>query len=441
MGKSFNPQALCEFARYYGFHYDRIDPAALMEDVLAEMERGLRGPQSSLPMIPSYISPAAGIAPGKSIIALDAGGNNLRCALLNSDKDGKLIMGESLGTPLPGANGPVSAEVFFDRIAALIIPLMEKAGNNIEGIGFCFPYPMEITKEADGILLHFGNVEAPQVIGRAIGAGIRDALEKQNIKVPERIVLINDTVASLLSVHCQIGKAEEAGPMISFILTDGFNTAYPEKHIPKIGFNSPDRPQIVVCESGNFDHRYSGFLDREFDSATNNPGEWKLEKAVSGIYLGPLTFHIIKRALQDGLFSFDKAEEFLSWPAMQTKDLNSFMREPLSQSSSVGKLFGKNERAAIAGFLFLASIVTERGAMLAAATLAAAIDKAGAGFDPLVPARAAVEGSIYINYWGMKRALDSYLHFLLNKYRPRSYILVTPNEQAPLLGAAVAALS
>ena len=53
----------------------------------------------------------------------------------------------------------------------------------------------------------------------------------------------------------------EEGPMVGFILGTGFNTAYPEKHIPKIGFDSPENPQIVVCESGNFSHRYSGELD------------------------------------------------------------------------------------------------------------------------------------------------------------------------------------
>ena len=51
MSKTFDPFALSEFARYYGFHYDSIDPAGLVEDLLAEMERGLRGQASSLPLL------------------------------------------------------------------------------------------------------------------------------------------------------------------------------------------------------------------------------------------------------------------------------------------------------------------------------------------------------------------------------------------------------
>jgi hexokinase len=38
----------------------------------------------------------------------------------------------------------------------------------------------------------------------------------------------------------------EAGPVVGFILGTGINTAYPEKCIPKIGYDSAENPQIVV---------------------------------------------------------------------------------------------------------------------------------------------------------------------------------------------------
>jgi hexokinase len=43
-------------------------------------------------------------------------------------------------------------------------------------------------------------------------------------------------------------------------------------------------------------------------------------------------------------------------------------------------------------------------------------------------------------YKGMRKALDSYLHIMLNSGKPRSYVMA-PVEQASLFGAAVAALS
>jgi hexokinase len=43
-------------------------------------------------------------------------------------------------------------------------------------------------------------------------------------------------------------------------------------------------------------------------------------------------------------------------------------------------------------------------------------------------------------YKGMRAALESWLHIMLNKGKPRSYV-IAPVEQASLFGAAVAALS
>jgi hexokinase len=249
-----------------------------------------------------------------------------------------------------------------------------------------------------------------------------------------------------MSAHGGLRRGEdrygvEAGPMVGFILGTGFNTAYPEKRIPKIGFDAPANPQIVVCESGNFAHRYMGFLDKEYDSTTKNPGTYSLEKACSGAYIGPLTFHIIKQALNDGLFTFRRADEFIASSAsLLTRDLNEFMHEPLTGTGPIGGLFAKDEMDALASFAYLTSIVTERGALFSAAVLAATILRTNASYEPFSPVRVAVEGTTYLVYKGMRRSLESYLHQMLFKEKPRPYV-VYPVEQASLFGAAVAALT
>ena len=457
MGKNFKPEALTEFARYYGFHYDRIDPYGLVDDVLVQMEEGLKGKISCLPMIPAYISPVSKITPGKTVIALDAGGTNLRSALVNFDEKGKALILDSLKAPMPGSNSHVNKEEFFEEIASLTKPHLEKAKNDnleIEGIGFCFSYPMDITEKADGILRMFTKeVDAPEVIGSVIGESLKAALEVGGIKAPEKIILLNDTAATLLSglaempIHGGQRRVEdpyamEAGPMLGFILGTGFNTAYPETCIPKIDFFSPEHPQIVVCESGNFAHRYMGILDKEFDQSTKNPGTYFLEKAASGAYLGPLTHIVIKQALDEGLFTFAKADEFISWPVLHTKDVNQFMHEPLSPGV-VADLFDRSEMEAKSSFMYLTSIVTERAALLSAGVLAAAMEKACKNYhslDPLIPVRVAVEGTTYAIYKGMRRALEAHLHLMFTRRNPRSYALVQV-EQASLMGAAVAALA
>ena len=449
MSSSFDPNVLSDFARYYGFHYDRVDPRGLVQDVLIDMERGLRGQSSSLPMIPAYISPVSQVPSGKSVIALDAGGTNLRAALVRFDERGKAVAEKTEKVPMPGTRGRVSEEQFFDQIAELAAPLIENTPR-VEGIGFTFSYPMEITENADGVLMAFSKeVDAPEVIGKAIGQGLREALGRRNVKAPARIALLNDTVATLLSglaVIPTLGDLEgpdrygmAGGPGVGFILGTGFNIAYPETAIPKIGFASETAPQVVVCESGTFDHRYRGFLDKEYDGTTKNPGVYTLEKATSGAYLGPLTWHILKQAVKDGVVRFRKAGEFLSLPGIQTKDLNAFMYAPLSGEGPIGGLFEPDERDALSSFVYLISIVTQRAGILSAAMVAAAVERIG-WRDPFAPARIAVEGTTYMRYKGMRKTLEAYLHTILTGKTPRQYI-IAPVEQASLFGAAVAALS
>jgi hexokinase len=452
MGSSFHPEELADFARHHGFHYDMIDPVQLERDVAADIDRGLRGENSSLPMIPTYLIPGNRAPAGKTVIALDAGGTNLRAARVRFDENGKAIAEGTQKTPMPGTRGRLSAGQFFDAIADVTEPLLADqgpAGGEVQGIGFCFSYPMEITREADGILMAFSKeVDAPEVIGKAIGAGLRDALARRKLKVPEKTVLLNDTAATLLcgTVDIPVDDHEgplpsgAGGPVIGFILGTGFNTAYPEKNIPKIGFRSETAPQIVVCETGNFAPRYLGYLDREYDGLTKKPGSYTQEKATAGAYLGPLNLHILKQAVRDGVLSFKRSGELLDLPALETRELNGFLRAPLSGESPLCQLFDRDETDALASALYLSSIITERAALLSAAVLAATVERMDAGCDPFAPVRIAVEGTTYMRYRGMRKALEAYLHTMLVSRKPRSCI-IAPVEQASLFGAAVAALT
>jgi len=449
MSSCFNPDELSDFARYYGFHYDSLEPMPLVRELRIQMERGLEGKSSSLPMIPSYIKPSSKAQPGKTVLALDAGGTNLRASLVHFDAEGKAVADETVKNFMPGTKGRVNETQFFDIIADAAMPLLEKKPN-IEGIGFTFSYPMEMLPDADGILLAFSKeVDAPDVIGKKIGAGLRDALARKGRSYNKSIILLNDTVATLLSGHASIpadGWGESAknpygfsgGPVIGCILGTGFNTAYPETRIPKIGFDSKTDPQIVVCETGAFSFYFRGRLDKEFDATTKNPGAYNLEKSLSGAYLGPLTLHILKQAVRDKVIRFKKSDELLAMPQLETRILNEFSRAPCAAEGPLGSLFGADEGDALAAVQYIVSILTERGALFAAAVLAATVEKMQACREPYSPVRIAIEGTTYMIYRGMRRALEARLHTMLINEKPRPYV-ISPVEQASLFGAAVAA--
>jgi len=310
---------------------------------------------------------------------------------------------------------------------------------------------MEITSDSDGILLGFSKeVDAPDVIGKAIGKGLRNSLAAKGCKYDGPIVMLNDTVATLLSGLVSIPPDGEAmrtrndfraspGPVIGFILGTGFNTAYPENSIPKIKFKSAS-PQIIVCETGNFNVRYRGQLDKEYDSTTKNPGGYSLEKTAAGAYLGPLTLHILKQAIKDKLLVFKKSDELMAMPCLDTRTLNEFTHSPLTAQGALGSLFKSDEVDALATVQYITSIITERGALFSAAVLAAAVERMNSSYEPYSPVRIAVEGTTYLLYKGMRRSLESNLHQMLFRDKPRPYV-ISPVEQASLFGAAVAALS
>ncbi len=450
MRSAFDPRGLTDFARYYGFHYAGCDPLGLVKDLVLEMERGLRGDASSLPMLPSYIAPVSRPKAGVSVLALDAGGTNLRVARIKFDEAGKAVEEESRKAAMPGTKGPVSASQFFSEIADAAAPLLSGKAP-VDGIGFCFSYPTEIQKNADGRLIAFSKeVDAPDVVGKLIGKGLVDELAKRGVKTPERVVLLNDTTASLLAGLAEIpadgglalpkSAGAEGGPVIGFILGTGTNVAYPEASIPKIGFENPDSPQIVVCESGNFKTRYLGRLDEAFDATLKNPGAYTFEKTMSGAYLGGLVLFTLKQAVADGVLVLKDAASLSALASLPTKDVTSFMRAPLSGEGALSALLSKEGPETVSAATYLCSILIERAALFSAASVAAAAERTAAGYDPLSPIRVAVEGTTFMVVRGLRPAFEAYLHRMLCAKAPRR-VVVAPVEQASLYGAAVAALT
>ena len=70
----------------------------------------------------------------------------------------------------------------------------------------------------------------------------------------------------------------------------------------------PARKQIVNVESGAFGLAPRGTIDLEFDAATVDPGMYRLEKMISGGYLGRLFGAVLAKAAREGLFPPGTAE-------------------------------------------------------------------------------------------------------------------------------------
>jgi hexokinase len=403
---------------------------------LGEMERGLAGKKSTLDMIPTYIEVGAEVPTNKRVIVADAGGTNFRVATVYFDDNKKPVIENLRLFKMPGSQNELSKDEFFKVMAGYFKDVNDAAKN----IGFCFSYAVEILPNKDGRLIRFSKeVKARGVEGQLIGENLNRAMTTTGLAANKHIVLLNDTVATLLA---GVGyKNKTFGSYIGFILGTGTNTCYVEKNanIKKKKDLDPSKSQIINTESGSLGNCARGKIDAAFDKSTVNPGIHKFEKMISGAYLGPVCLRTIHKACDEHLFSTAVADTLWRIPELETKDMNDFMLYPYGRNLLANACKnGKNEDTLT--LYYIADRLTERAAKLTAINLSAMAIKSGQGADPSRPICIVAEGTTFYQMKGLKPRTEFYLkQYLENKLG--IYCEIVGVDNATLIGAAIAGLT
>ncbi len=403
---------------------------------LDEMERGLRGEPSSLMMLPTFLSGKGDIPFNEPVIVLDAGGTNFRVASVAITDKGYPLIKNFKKFPMPGTSGqPVHKQEFFDTIAGYVKDIIDTSSK----IGFCFSYPTEMLENGDGKLITFTKeVKAPEVEGSVIGQNLLQAFMRAGCSSRKKIVILNDTTATLLAG--QTGhEGKEFETYLGFILGTGLNCSYVEKTnaIDKIKNSSyREAHQIINIESGKFARFKDGIIDREFTASTDKPEESKFEKKISGAYQGPLALAVLKKAAADNLFSEGAALHIQSLKTLETKTMDGFLHTPYNPLNPLAQICSSDDRVIM--YTLLDRLI-ERAAKLTAASLAAVVLKTGKGTNPARPVCIAADGTTFFKTKGLKFRTGYYLKQFLEE-KNGVYTEFTTREDAPLIGAAVAAL-
>jgi hexokinase len=421
-----------------GMHYGDINLRRICGAFLSEMRRGLSGRRSSLDMLPTFLVTNRVIPAGERVIAMDAGGTNLRAALVGFSGSGKQEVADLVKGPMPGVDGEVGREEFFGALASFVAPLADKA----ERIGFCFSYPAEMTPEQDGRLLFFSKeVKARGVEGEMIGRGLSLAMKRAGLRAPSRIVLLNDTVATLLA-----GRNSTSGrrfdDYVGVVCGTGFNASYVEENseISKLAGFEGEGSQIVNTECGGFRRVPSGTVDREYNAVTDSPGTRRNEKMISGAYLGGLCLAVIRTAARDGILSAEANREIGALKALSTKDVNDFLVSPASEEGILSAICALLPPSDARALYYLLDAIVERAARLVAVDVSAIVLKTGKGRDPRFPVCITVDGTTYWQLKGFPARVERAMRSLLRGNEERAFEIVG-SEDAPLIGAAIAALT
>jgi len=429
---------VADFLKEYGMDLVSIDMDKNMNLFVEEMERGLDGRSSSLMMIPTYISMDKQLPEDEPVIVIDAGGTNLRVAVIHFDTAKKPVVEDFKLYSMPGTKGEISKDEFFDTLASYLMPIIDKSSK----ISFCFSYPATILPNKDGKLIKFSKeVKVRDMKGVAIGENLLQALKKHGCKDDKSIILLNDTVATLLA-----GKASAPDRVfdsyIGFILGTGTNTCYIEKssNIVKVpGLEGSDGSMLINVESGDYNKVARGRIDEEFDQTTANPGNFIFEKTISGAYQGGLILSVIRKAAENGLFTNGFLSKLAALKELSGKEIDDFLFYPYEGNTLAMMCGAKDEEEDRLVLYYIIDAVIERAAKFVAYNLTAVVLKTGKGTNPLVPICITADGSTFYKSKLFRGKLDYYIRTFTNDDK-KVYCEFVKVDNGTLIGTAIAGL-
>lgn len=425
-----NSEKVQAFLQKHQLSFNEDLKQAFFESFTAEMSKGLKGEPSSLAMLPTYISVDKNIPHHKPALVIDAGGTNLRVCKVVFNDAGDAIIDSFQKFPMPGTHGELSAEVFFSLFAEYISPLLDE--HQIQDIGLCFSYPTEILPNRDGRLIKWTKeVQAPEVVGQEIGKGIISHLSQhKNLN----IVVLNDTVAALLAAKAE-GEQHRCSSFAGFILGTGTNMATVVRDEDILKVEGPTGGhQAINLESGGFHPPSTSDIDDTFDAQTQNPGQYRFEKMVSGAYLGPLFLTCLKVACSEKLLSPQGCSTIESWEQLNTKQLNDLITNPHLDGP-----FAHLHEGDLEICFLLAEQLVERAAYLSALKITASIRDLKVGEHPLHPICITIDGSTVHKMKDFYGTLNGHLKKLLSQ--EGIHYILSHRDNAPVIGAAIAALT
>ena len=412
------------FLTSHGMEPERVDFDSTTAAFISDMELGLRGRESSIRMIPTYLTADGQLPLGEPAAVIDAGGTNFRTALVSFTEDGPVIDALSV-CAMPGTDGAVAWEDFISFVADRLAPLLDRA----DKVGFCFSYPTEETPERDGRVLSLTKqVQLTGFEGRLICADLAAELERRGI-TGKSFVLLNDTPAVLLSGSAYAAEKSCDG-LVGLISGTGTNTCcvLPDEAIKK-PHGAFSGSMLVNLESGNFSGLPRGDFDAELDAGTCDPGVYRHEKMTSGAYLGELCRLTLRCAAREGLFSEAAAEKLLSLDALSAPEAD-------AMACGGGDMFeGEDARTASE----LCNAVFVRSARCVCCNLAAILVLTDRGSGPEHPACVCADGSVIRKSRAFRGELDELMASFITGSLGR-HAVIWSTENATMLGSAAAAL-
>ncbi|KAH8273931.1 hypothetical protein KR044_003920, partial [Drosophila immigrans] len=431
------------------FRIGRDEMLDIADALTKEIQIGLAKdthPQSTVKCFLTYIQDLpTGKERGK-YMALDLGGTNFRCVLINLS--GSAVIESKLKSFAISEElmkGPGTA--LFDFIAECLGDFCKEQniGNGTTPIplGFTFSFPLTQIGINKGILKHWTKgFKCDGVEGKDVVKLLQNAINRRdnvNVKI---VAILNDSTSTLVSCayshdDCRIG----------LIVGTGVNACYVEQTAKAEmfdGYQSSQKPNMLInTELGAFGD--NGVLDsvrtvydKQLDVASVNPARQVFEKCVSGMYLGELVRRILLDLMQMGVLfrGIETGELHRKW-VFHTRYLSAIESDPPEVFHNARAVLNQLDISTanqndMACLRYICDSISLRSAKLVACAIVALINQMNVDSCTI-----ALDGGLCRNHPHYRIVLEQELSKLLKK--PTEYKLVLSEDGSGLGAALVAA--
>ncbi|KAI8146058.1 hypothetical protein BJV82DRAFT_600296 [Fennellomyces sp. T-0311] len=408
---------------------------AIVEGFKAECEHGLNSTSASgLPtMIPSFVTRLPTGQETGTFLALDLGGSNLRVSAVNLLGNGQVNVVTEVRRTVSDALRTGSSTDFFDWIADAVNELLDNTSSHQNdnkdeqsmSMGVCWSFPLDQTGICEGKILRMGKgFTLENMDGQDLTSLFHDAFKRKGINVTVT-ALLNDTVGTLVA-HAY----SNPGACVGFIHGTGVNAAYPEKKSRIVKLTSSvapdhaDQPHqnfmLVNTEIdvfGNTDYLPLTRFDKALDVSHSQPGFQPYEKMMSGAYLGELVRLIAVELISEHQYLFNgNIPERLRRPWSLTTAVISDLEKMETDEHRLTRFGEWLESDCINNYVptigdmerlcRICHIVSSRAASLAAAGIAAIIERQDVIKSSDQPIIIGVNGSTFEKYPRMPERIE-----------------------------------
>ncbi len=386
----------------------------IANDLKSKIETGLQEDGTEIKCLPTYIHPKKDGITGEATV-FDLGGTNFRAAVVSVGEETKITgLAEKNITEMKTAG--FTETDLYNSEAEAIVQLKLPANSPI---GYCFSYPAKPMLNGDAELIVWTKgVNIAGMAGKPIGAPMVKFLnDTLNAGFNGKIAVVNDTITSLFAGLANPGYDAYVG----LIVGTGTNMAtfFPSAYIPKIeGMEGWSGETPVNLESGNFNPPNLTKFDEEVDNYSDNKGNQRFEKAISGMYLGRIFRAVFPH---DGL------------------DIN-------LDAAGLSKMMNNPDQYKLE-YVETAFQIYQRSAKLVAASIAGLVLNLNTAYPSVKKIQVLAEGSLF---WSKVKAHDakyvdmvnaSLKELLAESGLTDTVVDISRIENANLIGAAMSVLS